>query len=276
MGAVPPLVAGAPAAMVLQTTVRDCLYLNWAIPARSLPAVPEPLRHELHAGKDREWGFASAVLFFQEGLRMRGVPWVRLAYPQANLRFNVLDGDGLPAVYFRRMLVPLWVVPAGRVVGRQPTRAARLDFPRPSRDPEAEAWVWRARWRDGGPAGEEGLVVTARPGAPQAPGGPDLGSWEETVRFFRERRRGYSRLAGRLRRIDTRQPPAPVWPLKVEVVGAELVAAGLGLEPANGEGGGLGWELHSAWLCPEMSLTFEVVRAPEPEEPVRRRVPAAG
>lgn len=258
--------------MVLQTTVRDCLYLNWAIPARSLPSVPEPLRHELHPGKDREWGFASAVLFFQDGLRMQGVPWVRLAYPQANLRFNVLDAEGLPAVYFRRMLVPLWVVPAGRLVARQPTRPARLDFPRPSLDPGAEAWTWRVEGRGGDPA----LVVTARRGAPQPPGGPDLGSWEETVRYFRDRRRGYSRLAGRLRRIDTRQPPAPVWPLKVEVTGAELVASGLGLQPEDGAGGGPGWELHSAWLCPEMSLTFETVRAPEPEEPVRRRVPAAG
>lgn len=259
--------------MVLQTTVRDCLYLNWAIPARALPSVPEPLRHELHPGKDREWGFASALLFFQEGLRLRGVPWLRFTYPQANLRFNVLDAEGLPAVYFRRMLVPFWVVPAARLVARQPTRAARLDFPRPSLDPGAEAWTWRLGGRHGS---EDGLVVTARRGAPQAPGGPELGSWEETVRYFRERRRGYSRLAGRLHRIDTRQPPAAVWPVKVEVAGAEVVASGLGLEPLDGEAGAPAWELHSAWLCPEMSLTFEVVRAPEPDEPVRRRVPAAG
>lgn len=263
--------------MELQTTVRDCLYLNWAIPARALPSLPDPLRHELHPGKHREWGFASAVLFFHEGLRMHGVPWVRLAYPQANLRFNVLDAEGLPAVYFRRMLVPVWVVPAARLVGRQPTRPARLDFPRPSLDPAADSWVWRVGGRKvGRRGGGDGLVVTARRGAPQRPGGPDLGSWEQTVRYFRERRRGYSRLAGRLRRIDTRQPPAPVWPLKVEVAGAELVATGLGLASVDGKDGGPEWELHSAWLCPEMTLTFETVRAPEPEEPVRRRVPAAG
>lgn len=256
--------------MVLRTKLRDCLYLNWALPAPALPDLPEPLRHELHAAQGREWGFASALLFFQEGLRFRALPFVRLSYPQLNLRLNVLDGEGLPAVWLRRMVVPAWVVPAARLVAGSPVRGGRLAFPRPSEDPEAEAWSWRV-------GGEGGLAVTARRGAPAAGAGPDLGSWEATVRYFRERRRGYVGDGGVLRRIDTRPPDAPAWPVKAEVEGAEWVAGCLGL--GEGGAGELARGLHSAWLCPEMAMTFELAPARAVEEPVRRSapsVPAAG
>lgn len=249
--------------MVLATTVRDCLFLNWALPSPALPPLPEPLRHELHPGSDREWGFASALLFFQEKLHFRSFPLVRLSHPQLNLRYNVLDAEGQPAVYFRRVLVPLWVVPAVRVMGSLPARGARLEFPRPSLDPEEEGWTWRA-------GGEGGLVVRARRGAPPAGAGPQVGEWEDTVRFFRERRRGYTTGGGGLRRIDTRQPREPVWPMKVEIEGDALVSEGLGLAPD------VPLALHSAWLCPEMALTFETARVHAVEEPVRRSVPAAG
>lgn len=255
--------------MVLRTTLRDCLYLNWALPARVLPAVPEPLRYDLHPAAGQEWGFASALLFFQEGLRLPGLPLARVSFPQLNLRFNVRDGEGQPAVFFRRMLAPVWVAPAARLFAGQPVRGARLDFPRPSEDPEAEEWTWRA-----GGDGEDGLAVVGRRGAAPAGAGPELGSWEATVRYFRERRRGYSGGAGRLRKIETRHPRSAVWPMKVELLAVGLVADGLGL----GEEGAaeLAGGLHSAWLCPEMALTFETASAPAVEEPVRRSVPAAG
>lgn len=253
--------------MVLRTTLRDCLYLNWALPAPALPELPEPLRHELHPDAGREWGFASALLFHQEGLRSPALPLPRLSYPQLNLRFNVLDGDGLPSVQFRRMLVPGWVVPLARLVAGEPVRAGRLDYPRPSEEPEADGWTWRA-------GGEGGLVVTARRGAPPAGAGPELGSWEATVRFFRERRRGYVAAGGGLRRIDARQPATPVWPVKVEVDGLGWVARGLGL--GEGGAGALERGVHSAWLSPEMVMTFETAPAETAEEPVRRSVPAAG
>lgn len=254
--------------MVLRTTLRDCLYLNWALPAPALPELPEPLRPELHPDGGQEWGFASVLLFQQVGLRSPTLPLARLSYPQLNLRWYVRDGDGLPAVYFRRMLVPAWVVPLARLVAGEPVRGGRLEYPQPSDDPEADGWTWRA-------GGEEGLVVTARRGAPAAGAGPDLGSWEATVRYFRERRRGYVGTGGGLRRIDTRQPDSPAWPVKVEVAGLEWVARGLGL--AEGGAGELARGVHSAWLCPEMVMTFETASAePAPEEPVRRSVPAAG
>jgi hypothetical protein len=263
--------------MALRTTVRDCLYVNWAVPSPALPPLPEPLRHELHPADDREWGFASALLFFHDRLRMRGVPFVRLSYPQVNLRLNVLDGEGVPSVYFRRMLVPLWVVAPARIVGGVPARSAHLELARPSRDPEVGEWVWRVGRGGHG----EAMVVRARRAAPPAGAGPEVGSWEDTVRFFRERHRGYHRGGGELQRIDTEQPRSSVWPLRVEVEGAEMVARSLGLGRLEGSDGADGdgqpvLQLHSAWLSPEMPLLFESVRVRPPEEPVRSRVPAAG
>lgn len=263
--------------MALRTTVRDCLYVNWAVPSPALPPLPAPLRHELHPAEDREWGFASALLFFHDRLRMKGLPFVRLSYPQVNLRLNVLDGEGMPAVYFRRMLVPFWVVAPARLVSGVPARSARLDLARPSRDPEAEEWTWRVG-RPGAAVDGQGLVVHARRGAPRPGAGPEVGDWVDTVRFFRERNRGYFRAPlgdDELHRIDTRQPREPVWPLRVEVEGAELVARCLGLA-AGGPNDEPVLRLHSAWLSPEMPLVFEPVRVRVPEEPVRPRVPAAG
>ena len=46
--------------MRLRTRIRDCLYLNWAIPASWLPPPPSPLRYEIH--RDGEIDYALAVL----------------------------------------------------------------------------------------------------------------------------------------------------------------------------------------------------------------------
>lgn len=241
--------------MKLRTLVRDGLYLNWALPAEALPPPPPPLVYEVHADGGRDWVFASVLLFRQEGLHLPALPLLRLSHPQANLRLYILDGDGVPSVLFRRMLVPAWVSPAARLLGRQPARSARFDFPRPSDHPDADEWRWRVH------AGAT-LSVTARRGAPGTGAGPRLGSWEATVRYFRDRRRGYAEVGTRLRRIDTEHPPVTVWPLVAEVDDASLLERALPLAGARDEDGGAGprpWPpLHSVWLCPEIPFVFEL------------------
>lgn len=252
--------------MILRTTVRDCLFLNWALPASVLPPLPEPLRYELHPAGGAEWGFASALLFFQEGLRWRAVPFLKLSFPELNLRYLVTDDDGLPAVFFRRMFVPAWVVPSARLVGRQPVRPARLSFPRPSRDLETARWTWTM-------GGSGGLVVTAERGAPPPGPGPRFSSWEETVRYFRERRRGYAEVGGGLRRIETSQPRIEVWPMRAELTEPGSIAGDLGLDEADPSPC---FELHSSWLCPEVPMVFHAAPVLAAEEAVPRSVPAAG
>jgi hypothetical protein len=112
--------------MILRTLVRDCLFLNWALPAQLLPSPPVPLRYDTLRAQGEDWVFASAVLFRQVGLRLPHFPLVRLSYPQFNFRVYVLDGEGVPSVLFWRMLVPTWVVPGARLLGRQPVGRARL------------------------------------------------------------------------------------------------------------------------------------------------------
>ncbi|HTQ79664.1 MAG TPA: DUF2071 domain-containing protein, partial [Thermoanaerobaculia bacterium] len=106
--------------MMLQSVVRDCLYLNWALPAAALPPLPPPLRYQLHPFQGEDHAFASAVLFQQEGLHLARLPSLRLSYPQCNLRLYVLDGDGVPSVLFCSMLMPLWLVPGVRLLSHQP------------------------------------------------------------------------------------------------------------------------------------------------------------
>ncbi|MGD2114991.1 MAG: DUF2071 domain-containing protein [Acidobacteriota bacterium] len=262
--------------MILRTKVRDCLYLNWAVPADSAPPLPEPLRYQtVHgpAGGDRgdgdgrvdrvdqAWAFASALLFHHDGLRVRGLPLIRLSYPQLHVRHYVVDPEGRPAVYLRRMLVPLWVVPGVRLLGGQPARPGRLSFASPSREPEPGRWRWRVR-------GRRGLDLVGERAAPRVGEGPDLGTWRETVRFFRERRRAYAGRAGHLRMIETTQPDVPLWPMRIDLEDDALVRRALATDPLPA--------LHSAWLCPEILMTFELAPEAEPDEPVRRRVPAAG
>ncbi len=249
--------------MILRTKVRDCLYLNWAVPADTAPPVPEPLRLQRSFDGRTDWCFASALLFHHEGLRFRALPFVRVSSPQLHLRYYVVDGDGRPAVYLRRTFVPLWMAPALRLLGGYPAWPARLLFARPSRDPEAGRWRWQVR-------GRKGLDAVGERGAPRAGAGPDLGTWDDTVEFFRVRHRAYAGRQGSLQRIETKQPAAATWPLRVDLAEDAVVRRGLGLSLDALP------ELHSAWLCPEMAMTFELSAQPESEEPVRRSVPAAG
>ncbi len=232
--------------MQLRTLATDCLYLNWALPLDSAPTLPRPLRYELHRFKESDWVFASALLFRHSGLQLKTMPFPRVSYPQMNLRLYVLDGAGMPAVLFLCMLVPPWVVPVSRFVGRQPAAAAGFSYPAPSRQPHQESWSWSI-WRG------RRLEVAARLASPQVGDGPPLGSWERTVDYFRNRRLGYVEWDGRLRAIKTAHPAAEVWPLAVEIGEVDLVGHCL----ADVEAGVLK-SPHSAWLCPEIPFIFEL------------------
>jgi Uncharacterized conserved protein (COG2071) len=241
--------------MNLRTTARDCLYVNWAIPVAQLPDLPAPLRYELHRGPAGEnVAFVSVLLFRFVGLRARRLPVLRLSYPQATFRLYVLDGHNLPAVLYWQVLVPPWVVPLSRFLGRQPAHAGRFDYP-----PLGVAADEPLRWRVGR---NVDLTLEARLSTPSVGQSPNLGSWQRTVDTFRRRSKLYVVWDGRLRNLARSQSPAAVVPMAVEVEDSALmteifpsVAAELWQTP------------HSAWLCPEIPFTFELgekIRLPVP------------
>ena len=171
------------------------------------------------------------LLFRQQGLHLPLVPFVRFSYPQFNLRLYVVDDDGVPSVYFHTVLVPGWVVPAARAVGQLPAAAAHFRYPPPSREVPAGSWEWRVRRGSS-------LRVEASQSSPMVGEGPPLGSWDDTVRYFRERPRGYAEVAGELRRVDTEQPRVAVWPVAAAVTDAGLLADCLPLGRAGAGGDG--------------------------------------
>ncbi len=242
--------------MLLRMTVRDSLYLNWVLPADGLPGLPAPLRYQLHTWQGADHTFASAVLFHQDAVHLASFPWLRVGYPQLDLRLCVLDGDGMPSVFFRRMLMPAWVAPAARLLTHQPAARARLRFPRPSRTPgEDGPWVWRVE-RGGA------LEVRAWPQAPQVGEGPRLGSWEQTVRYFHDRPRGYAVGSGAVHRVESGPPRPTCLPVRIEISGDDLLSPWLPLEPLFAAGGR--WPaVHSAWLCPELPVVYELDIVPE-------------
>jgi hypothetical protein len=256
--------------MMLRTTVRDCLYLNWALPAEGLPELPEPLRYQLHSWQGSDHVFVSALLFHQDAVRVPTLPF-SFGFPQLNLRLYVLDSDGVPSVFFCRMLMPSWVAPGVRLLTHQPASRARLDFPRPSRAINAEPWCWRVR--SGG-----SFEVRAWQESPQVGEGPRLGTWEQTVRYFHERPRGYTESGGELHLIEARHPRTACWPVHAEVRGEEMLR-GLLPVPGNGSvnGSTAAWPaLHSSWLCPEVPLVFELGLVPKVQLAPTVPHPAAG
>lgn len=249
--------------MLLRTRALDCLYLNWALPRDAAPALPPGLSYEVHTWRGAEVVFASALLFRLSGLRLETVPLLRLSYPQMSCRVYVLDADGEPAVLFLRTLVPLWIVPVSRLLGRQPASAARFSYPRPSNG-RGDSWIWSVQRR-------RSLEVTGRLASPRLGPGPQLGTWEETLDYFRRRQRGYVVRGGRPCPIATSRISVEVWPLEVEIAAADLVAARYGeVDPEV-------WRHpHSAWLCPEIPFLFELAELRAPSLPrARSRVPAA-
>lgn len=256
--------------MRLQTLVRDCLFLNWALPVGCLPPPPEPLRYEVHggspggpAGDSGGRVFVSAVLFRQEGLHLSNLALPRLSYPQCNVRVYVLDGDDEPAVWFWREFVPAWVVPAARLFGGQPASPAWFEYPRPSRDPASPSWSWQVR------AGERRLLVRAERGASASIEEPSFPSWNGLVECLRQRARGYALTGAGLQRVAATHPEVAAWPLRAEIEEASLIAAAP-------PGGGLALpRLHSAWLCPEIPIVFDL--APMPQAlALPNQVPAPG
>lgn len=245
--------------MRLRSLVQDALYLNWALPSAALPRPPRPLRYERFGCGDAECVFATALLFRHRGVHLPHLPFLRFTYPQMNLRLYATDAEGVPSVLFLDMLMPRWVGPAVRWVGRQPASSARLAFPRPSLAPEEGEWTWRVEQGDA-------LEVVARRGAPGTGEGPVIGPWQDTVRYFRERPRGYVATDGEVRRIETEHPPVAVWPMTAEVTEGSLLRHALPL------GDGLP-RLHSAWLCPEIPFVFQLSLVPRVE--LEARMPRA-
>ncbi len=231
--------------MQLRTKALDCLYLNWALPREMAPALPSPLRYEIHEHQGRDYVFASALLFHLSGLRLDTVPFLRLSYPQMNCRVYVLDGEGVPSVLFKRLLVPGWVVAASRSLSRQPTGSARFAYPRPSNG-RSDSWSWSV-------IRGKRLEVAAKLASPSLGPGPKLGSWDTTVDYFRQRQRGYVVWKERLRPIATSRVSVETWPLAVEVGSAGLVT-----ECFSDVGSEVWSSPHSAWLCPEIPFRFEL------------------
>ncbi len=274
--------------MRLQSQVQDALYLNWALPASALPPPPAPLRYQTlndtcngdGGAGNREIAFATVLLFRHSGVHLPHLPFVRFSYPQLNLRLYTLDADRVPSVLFVDMLMPWWVGPAVRMVAKSPASAARFTYPRPSADPAEGEWSWRVEQPWNG-RGASSLQVTGRrgsglamTGASGGGGNTSVGTWRETVRFFRERPRGYVVTAGRLRRVETEHPPVEVWPMSVEVEEDSLLQRVLPLRcgavgtdgDGDGTAGGPGWPgLHSAWLCPRIPLVFDLAVVPRAE-----------
>jgi len=247
--------------MIFRTAVRDCLYLNWALPATSLQPLAPPLTYDIRGSADGDRVFVSAALFRLEGLHLRTVPLLKLSHPQFSLRLCVRDADGLPAVLLKSVIIPAWAVPGARLVARQPARWGRLVYPL-----DAAGGRGALRWevRSG-----ERLAFEVEPGAASAGEGPNLGSWEQTVSYFLRRRRGYFYSAGRLRVFEATPAETDAVPVRVQIECADLLpecveVAGLEAWPAP----------HSAWLCPRQSFVFEV--GPVPERALGRSVPAPG
>ena len=249
--------------MQLSTLARDCLVVNWALPLSTAPELPHPLRYEVHSSGGQEWVFTSALHFRLSGLRLESLPFARVSYPQMSLRLYVLDGDGLPSVLFWRTLVPFWIAPLSLVFAGQGASAASFNYPSPSADPGAGEWRWSVERR-------RKVEVWGRMASPWNGRGPSLGSWEKTVDYFHNRRRGYAMWDDRLRSLRSSHPKTPIWPLEVEIAEAGLLGEYLDEVPAEI------WEApHSAWLCPEIPFHFELGKPMTLPIPSGRRVPAA-
>jgi hypothetical protein len=250
--------------MKLRTIVRDSLYLTWALPASQVPPPPRPLRVQTHLWQGEPYVFVSVVLSRQQGLRLPGIPFLGLSYPQLNLFVHVLDSSGEPAVLVEKILAPVWLAAGMRLVTGLPVAAASFAVPSPSENPEQEAWEWRVR-------GEGDLAVTARRGAPRLGEGPRFASWEAMVHALRDRTATYAPTGEGLRRIDIAVSEKPAWPLAAEVEEISLVERLLPLRDRSP------WPpLYAAWLDPELPILLALALAGEPELALPRRVPAPG
>lgn len=247
--------------MRIRTVVRDCLQLNWALSVGALPEPPPPLRYEVVGHGEQRVAFVSALLYRHEGLRLKGVPGLRLSYPQFHLRLNVLDADGFPAVLVQSVLVPSWVLPAARLLTRQRALPGIFQYPESDALATGMSAVWTVRRR-------RSLAVSIEVGAVPPAVEPCLGNWQETVRHLRRRSRGYVRTRHGLQRVESTFSDVEVLPVMAVVHRRGLLSESL---PLAGED----WPaLHSAWLCPEIPYVVEWGGLPDPALP--RSAPATG
>ena len=244
--------------MAFETLLADALYVNWAVPREQLPAPPSPLTLETVVEGDATLGFVTLVLFRQRGVHLSRLPWLRVEFPQCNLRLPVRDSDRVASIWMLRQLVPAWVVPLGRLVARQRVSAAIL------RDRRGGT-VGEQRWEI---AAGRPLVLASRPAA-AAVSGPALGGWESLVTFFRERPRGYLDATGGVRRIEASFDHAAGIPCRVEVERADWLEARLP-DVAAGT-----WSApHSAFVVPATRLVLQ--RSRVAAMAVDARVPIPG
>ena len=248
--------------MNLETIGRDCLFLNWALPADVLPELEAPLRYDQHGWRGGSYVFLSAALFRQQVLDLPRVRFPKLTYPQLSLRLCTLDGDGMPSFYLCSVLLPAWVLPSARWVSRKQARKAAFSYPRRGADLGEAALRWTVKSR-------AVLDVRACAGL-AAPGeGPSLGSWQQAVTYFQRRERWYFSSGDGLRRLKVRSREIQATPVAAEVVDDSLLGACLGEQPEAA------WPaLHSAWFSPEIPFVFEMGQAKKSALP--RRVPAPG
>jgi hypothetical protein len=248
--------------MIFRTVVRDCLYLNWALPVGDLSPPPPPLRYDRRESEAGGTVFASALLFRQEGLHWSVAPYPRITYPQFHLHLCTVDEEGVPSVWIRAVLLPGWMVPGARLLAGQPAKSARLDFPSLVTEVDRGQWHWEVR------RGTR-FLVEAEPGGLGLEQEPRLGTWEETVSYFRRRSLGYYASLRGLRRVEVKRQKLDVVPIRARIEDSRLLEnclPELQLEewPA----------VHSAWLCPPMSAAFEFGQAEKTA--VGSRVPAPG
>jgi Uncharacterized conserved protein (COG2071) len=239
-----------------QTSLAEALFVNWAVPPDALPCPPPPLTLDKTLRDGETYAFVTLVAFRQRGLRASALPWPRLSFPQCGLRLPVRDREGIASAWLLRELVPAWVVPLARAFGGQPASAAIFG----GGETAGGGRSWNVF------AGVP-LVFAARPAAPAA-STPRIGSWLETVAFFRERPRGY--VVGRkLRRLQASHPRADAAPVAVEIERDDWLAVALPGVPREC------WKRpHSAFVLDALRLQLAVET--EREWTVTAQAPAPG
>ena len=230
--------------MILHTVIRDCLRLNWAVPEEALPPLPEPLAYDLCKTRDGGFVFVSALLFRQHGLGS-GMKLPGVSYPQCQLQAYALDGDGLECTWIFNVLLPNWLATSARWVAGRPARGARMDYPAAG-DPGCRGEDWQWSVRRGSALAVEAKLSSSPPGA-----GPSLGSWEETLAYFRRQRLEYVQVRGKWRRVEVDRSSAAAVPLT-----ARVLEGGLVIESLGGTAPSLP-PLHSSWLLPTVDVSFE-------------------
>lgn len=246
--------------MVLQTVIQDCLWLNWAVPEASLPALPGPLSYDVCKTEQGGFVFVSALLFRQHGLgsgkRLPGV-----SYPQCQLHVCARDGDGIACTWVLGMLLPNLLATSVRWVAGRPARGARLDYPAAGAPGvHGEKWAWSIR--RGSRLAVEAALASPPPGA-----GPSLGSWKETLAYFRRQRLEYVLVRGKWSRVEVERSSAAAIPVAVEILDAGLVLEHLASRAENLPA------VHSSWLLPTVNISFEY--AVDSEQAALPEAPAA-